>query len=330
VAICYSGKEPDQLRGPQHDTGWADEIAKWQYAKEAWDNLELGLRLGPRPQVFITTTPRPIPIVKAFVQDPMIRVVTGSSYDNIANLADSFVARVIQKYEGTRLGQQELHAKLLGDVPNALFTTEVLERARVRPQDVPRIKRALVSIDPAMKKRRATTAKEQLDAMLKENRPNETGITAMGRGADKRVYLFEDASGEYSPREWGNKSLAVYDRWHATRMVAERNQGGDLVEANIEVACREAKRRMIHFRTVFAIVGKGARAEPVAAEMERGNVKLVGAFPDLEDQLTNLTPDDYLGVGSPDRADAFVHGATALLFGSQASTSARDYAAVQR
>jgi phage terminase large subunit-like protein len=343
TATCYSGKEPDQLRGPQHDTAWADEIAKWQYATEAWDNLELGLRLGAKPQVFITTTPRPIKIIKDMISDPMIRKVTGSSYDNIANLADNFIRRVIRKYEGTRLGEQELHAKMLGDVPGALWTADLIEANRIRPQDVPPLLRVGVGVDPAVKKRRnpgsrarsSGTERQQADEITKDKAPNHTGIVVAGRGIDpktrrKTLYVLHDASGEYAPKEWGDMVVQVYEDFSASRVVGERNQGGDLVESNIERACEDRGRPMLNYRDVWASTSKGSRAEPISGDTERGLVKFVGNFPQLEEQLTSMTAEEYLGVGSPDVADAFVHIATDLTYGHKVSTSHEDYEGYQR
>jgi phage terminase large subunit-like protein len=338
VAICYSGKEPDQLRGPQHDTAWADEIAKWQYAEEAWANLEMGLRLqtvsGGKPQVFITTTPRPIKIIKDFVADPMIVVASGSSYDNIANLAETFIQRVIRKYEGTRLGLQELHANILGDVPGSLWTQDLLDRNRILdPREVPQMRRIVVGVDVAVKKRKnasAASARRQGDGLAKEGTPNETGIVVVGRAVNPKtkkrtIYVLHDESGEYSPEEWGRRAVDVYEAFGASRMVAERNQGGDMIEANIAQECERRGRGMVNFKDVWSSTSKPARAEPVAGEMERGYMKLVGNFAALESQMTSTTTEEYLGPGSPDRMDAMVSGATELLHGSQTSTDPEDY-----
>lgn len=337
IATCYSGNEPDQLRGPQHDTAWADEIAKWQYAEEAWANLEMGLRLGDRPQVFMTTTPRPIPIIKGFIKDPMIKVVTGSSYANIANLAESFIKRVIQKYEGTRLGQQELHAKILGDVPGALWTQDMIDRNRISASEVPELVRIAMGIDVAVTKRKAgkIPKRDEIDSITKERLPNETGIVIVGKGVNpankrKTLYVLADLSDEMSPEEWAKRSVDGFETWRCVRMVAERNQGGDMIESNIRKECESRGRPMVPFRDPFHNESKSARAEPIASESERDLIKFVGAFPELEDQLTSLTPERYLGPGSPDRADAMVIAATELSFGSSTSTDPEDYEAYQK
>jgi phage terminase large subunit-like protein len=337
IAICYSGKEPDQLRGPQHDTAWADEIAKWQYAQEAWDNLEMGLRLGSRPQVFITTTPRPIPIIKGFLKDPQVITVTGTSYDNLANLADTFIERVIRKYEGTRLGEQEIHAKVLGDVPGALWTQEMIENNRISAKDLPAMIRIAVGVDVAVTHRKTgkMTSREEMDAITREKIPNETGIFVVGLGKDpaskeRTIYLLNDASGEMTPEKWGKRVVQQFKTWGASRVVAERNQGGDMIESTIRVACNNLRIPMLPYRSPFSMQSKSARAEPIAALTEQGLVKFVGQFPALEDQLTLLTSERYLGPGSPDRADAMVSAATELTFGAKASNDPNDYPAVQK
>lgn len=334
VAICFSGKEPDQLRGPQHDTAWCDEIAKWAYAEEAWTNLEMGMRLTPfkgaRPQVMITTTPRPIKIIKELAADPMIITVQGSSYDNISNLADTFIKRVIRKYEGTRAGLQELHAKILDNVAGALWTPELIDQHRVTPSQLPPFKRVALGIDPAMRKRKgAAKGRDLMNKMTQEKVPNETGLVVVAKGVDRKRYVLEDASGEYSPAEWGEVAVELTRKWNVGVISVERNQGGDLVASNLEEAFRTAKRRMPRVRDVWSSVGKGARAEPVAGDTERGEMKFVGHFAALEDQMTSTTVEAYLGAGSPDRLDAMVNAATELAGRTTTSASPDDYETVQ-
>jgi len=293
IAMAYSGDEPDQLRGPQHDAAWADEPAKWKYPQEAWDNLEFGLRLGAHPRIVATTTPRPIKLIRDLLQDPMTVVTRGSTYDNIANLAPSFLDRMTRRYEGTRLGRQELHAELLEDVPGALWQRQHIETYRV-PR-IPELSRVLVGIDPAMSSG--------------EN-ANETGIIIAGKGQDGHAYVLEDLSCRLSPDGWARRAISGYHRHRADRIVAEVNNGGDLVERVIRTVDRS-----VPYRPVRASRGKAIRAEPVAALYEQGRVHHVGLFADLEDQMCAFTPDQY--GGSPDRVDALVWCLTELLLTQQ-------------
>ena len=293
TAMAYSGDEPDQLRGPQHDGAWADEPAKWKYPLEAWDNLEFGLRLGSRPRIVATTTPRPIKLIRDLLQDPMTVVTRGSTYDNAANLAPSFMERMAKKYEGTRLGRQELHAEMLDDVPGALWQRQNIEQHRV--SRVPDLVRIIVGVDPAM------TSGE--DA-------NETGIIIAGKSRDGHVYVLEDLSCRLSPDAWGRRAVSGYRRHRADRIVAEVNNGGDLVERLLRVVDPS-----VSYRAVRAARGKVTRAEPVAALYEQGHVHHLASFAALEDQMCAFTPDQY--DGSPDRVDALVWAITELLLTGQ-------------
>lgn len=302
VATIFSGDEPDQLRGPQHGSAWVDELAKFKYPQETWDNLELGLRLGSTPQAVVTTTPRPIPIVKALVSDPAVYVTTGSSYENTTNLSARFIERVIQKYEGTRLGRQELHGDLLSDVPGALWSRDTLEECRVR--DAPQFVRIVVAVDPP------ATHGENAD---------ECGIVVAGIDEHDHGYILEDLSRQASPAEWGRIAVDAFDRWQADRIIAERNNGGDMVEHVVRTEARDAHaagRRatsQIPYRAVWAARGKYTRAEPVAAEYERARVHHVGMFAELEDQMCSWVP----GEDSPDRMDALVWALTDLMLQRQ-------------
>ena len=293
TAMAYSGDEPDQLRGPQHDGAWADEPAKWKCPLEAWDNLEFGLRLGSRPRIVATTTPRPIKLIRDLLQDPMTVVTRGSTYDNAANLAPSFMERMAKKYEGTRLGRQELHAEMLDDVPGALWQRQNIEQHRV--SRVPDLVRIIVGVDPAM------TSGE--DA-------NETGIIIAGKSRDGHVYVLEDLSCRLSPDAWGRRAVSGYRRHRADRIVAEVNNGGDLVERLLRVVDPS-----VSYRAVRAARGKVTRAEPVAALYEQGHVHHLASFAALEDQMCAFTPDQY--DGSPDRVDALVWAITELLLTGQ-------------
>tara|TARA_R110002153_G_scaffold135501_10_gene285147 strand:+ start:55 stop:1362 length:1308 start_codon:yes stop_codon:yes gene_type:complete len=290
VATCYSGDEPDQLRGPQHDGAWLDELAKYRYAEDTWSNLDLGLRLGESPQAVVTTTPRPIKIVRELIEDRLARTTRGSTYANLPNLAESFAQRIIDKYEGTRLGRQELHAEILDDVPGALWQRAHIDDAR--RTSPPQCERVVVAIDPAV------TSGEDAD---------ETGIVVCGK-LDDRAYVIEDLSGHYTPQEWASEALKAYYRHDADRIVAEVNQGGDMVEHTIRTLDRNAS-----YKGVRAARGKMTRAEPIAALYEQGRVHHCGMFASLEDQLCTYTPDTK---DSPDRLDAMVWALTDLMLGA--------------
>ena len=289
IATAYSADEPDRLRGPQHDGAWPDELAAWRYP-EALDMLMFGLRLGNDPRSVVTTTPRPTKLIRELIAAPTTAVTTGSTYDNLANLAPAFAEQIIRKYEGTRLGRQELLAEILTDVPGALWTWAVLDNK----QPAPDLTRVVVAIDPAV------TSGEDSD---------ETGIVVCGLGVDGRGYLLADRSCRLSPDGWASRAVAAYDEFSADLVVAEVNNGGDLVEQTIRTV-----RRTIPYRKVHASRGKQTRAQPVAALYEQGRVSHVEPFPDLEEQLTSWTPESGT---SPDRLDALVFALTELMLGTQ-------------
>lgn len=293
-ATLYSADEPDRLRGPQHDLAWCDEVSSWRYP-EAWDMLMFGLRLGENPRVCVTTTPKPNKITKQLIKDPNTVVTSGSTYENRANLAPQYLSDIVKKYEGTRLGRQELYGELLDDVEGALWNWPMIERNRVK---IPpkQFKYIVVSIDPAV------TAQEGSD---------ETGILVLGQGIDGLGYVLDDLSGRYSPDEWARRAITAYHKWQANRIIAEVNQGGDMVADVIERRdSTVGKVKQIH-----AGRGKTTRAEPVAALSEQDKIKFLGTYPVLEDQLTNWVHGDP----SPDRLDAMVHGFTDLMLGSYSS-----------
>jgi phage terminase large subunit-like protein len=297
--ILFSGDSPDQLRGPQFHKAWCDELAKYQYPQETWDNLEFGLRLGDNPQAIVTTTPRPIPIIKSMVEDEQVFLTKGSSYENISNLAPSFIRRVISKYEGTRVGRQELHAEVLSDMPGALWTYEMIEHSRVTR--IPEMRRIVVAIDPAV------TVHEDSD---------ETGLVVCGLGVDGYGYVLRDYSGRLSTEAWAQKAIDAYYDYNADRVVAEVNNGGDLVETVLR-----SKDKNVSYKAVHASRGKITRAEPVAALYERGLVRHHGQFAAMEDQMTTYNPGEAqtpterrrTKMLSPDRMDAMVWGFTELL-----------------
>lgn len=297
IATTYSADEPERLRGPQHDAAWCDEIASWRYP-EAWDMLMFGLRLGPDPRVVVTTTPKPVKIIRELLTDPTTVVTRGSSYENRANLADAFFAQIIRKYEGTRLGRQEIEAELLDDVPGALWNRTRLEELRwPLSKSVPDLVRIVVAIDPA------TTSGEDAD---------ETGIIVAGKDGGGRGYVLADRSGHYTPTEWAQLAIALYRQHKADRIVAEVNNGGDMVEATLRMIDPN-----VPYTAVHASRGKVVRAEPVAAlyEQQPGRVFHVGTFPTMEDQMCAFTTDfDRKTAGfSPDRVDALVWALTDLL-----------------
>lgn len=300
TATIYSAEEPDQLRGPQHDAAWVDELAKFPKARKVWDNLMFGLRvLGPdgsQPRCLVTTTPRPTKLIVELAKGRRqpdgswkarsdVVVTTASTYDNRQFLAPGFLEEIENRYEGTRLGRQELHAKLLEDVVGALWTLEIIDDNRA--DDVPELDTVVVGVDPA------TTATEE---------SSETGIAAAGR-AGSDYYVLADRSCRRSPGGWASRAIATYQMLEADSIIAEANQGGDMVKHTLHTVDASVPIRLVH-----ASRGKRTRAEPVAALYEQGRVHHVGLFPELEDQLTTWIP----GEKSPDRLDALVWAISAL------------------
>lgn len=290
IATTYSGEEPDQLRGPQHDAAWADEAAKWKYAQDTWDNLEFGLRLGDDPRVVCTTTPRPIKLIRDLLKDPLTVVTRGSTYENAANLAPSTLARFRQKYEGTRLGRQELYADVLDDMPDALWRRGRIDELRVN--ECPPLLQIFVALDPAV------TANEESD---------ETGLIVAGVDERFHGYVLADGSGRFKSDVWARSAVSLYEAFSADRVIAEVNNGGDLVERVIRVVAPT-----VPYGKVHASRGKITRAEPVAALYEQGRVHHVGCFDALEDEMCVFTP-AQIEKRSPNRVDALVWALTALM-----------------
>ena len=299
VAYTYNAVEPDQLRGPQFDFAWCDELAKWRYVQDTWDNLQFGLRLGKRPRAIVTTTPRPIRLVREMVADPTVHVTRGNTLENLENLAASFIVAVRKKYEGTRLGRQELNAEILDDVPGALWSRAIIERAGLRRPEgavnLDQFIRIVVAVDPAV------TSEEGSD---------ETGIVVVGLRRDDRAVVLEDASGRMTPTEWATTAVRLYKLYGADRIVAEVNNGGDMVETTIRMVDGN-----VSYKGVHASRGKVTRAEPVSALYEQGRVFHLGSFAELEDQMSQFTRDfDKKTMGySPDRVDALVWGITEIM-----------------
>lgn len=326
TAHTYSSDAPAAGRGPQHHWGWADEIAAW-FGWELWDNLQMGLRLGELPQAWVTTTPRPQRIIRELIADPDCVVTRGSTYDNAANLPRKFFEKILRKYEGTRLGRQELLAELLDDVPGALWTRAQLDALHVKT--FPEMERIVVAIDPA------TTSGEASDM---------TGIIVAGLGVDGLAYVLEDLTCQLSPAGWAMRAIDAFDRWSADLIVAETNQGGEMVESTLR-----AVKRTLPYKGVHARRGKRLRAEPVAAlyepstafpaarvrhvtlQMEKNaagvwvpsTTERRPALADLDDQMVQFTPegralmvDPETGKQrdvSPDRVDAMVYALTELM-----------------
>ena len=286
IATAYSADQPDRLRGPQHDALWADELCAWRYLESTWSMAMFGLRLGKQPRIVVTTTPRPLPLFKSLLQDETTHVTTGSTYENIANLAPVFVDQIIKRYEGTRLGAQELDAKILEDAEGALWNRETLEKYRVTK--APELTKIFVAVDPK--------AESSADS--------EAGIVVVGLGVDKHGYLLDDNSINSTPEGWAKQAVSAYHRHKANAIVAEVNQGGDMVVTTIH-----SVEKSIPVNKVRATRGKYTRAEPVSSLYSQGKIHHVGMFGALEDQLCSWVP----GEKSPDRLDALVWGFTELM-----------------
>lgn len=283
TATLFSAEEPDRLRGPQHDTAWLDEVASWTRMDEAWSMLQFGLRLG-QPRALVTTTPRPVKVVRDLLSDPSTVVTRGSTYDNAANLAPSFLAEVKRRYEGTRLGRQELYAELLTDTPGALWTRAMIERASAR---VPgELRRIVVAVDPSV---------------AADGGGDECGIVVVGVDYEGVLWALRDGSGHLSPSDWSRRAVALADEYAADCIVAESNQGGALVEQTLRAAGARARVKLVH-----AARGKRVRAEPVAALYEQGRVRHLPGLQRLEDEL--CTWSSASGDPSPNRLDALVWG----------------------
>jgi phage terminase large subunit-like protein len=292
--LGYNGTEPDQLRGPEFDTAWVDELAKYRYARDLWDMLQFTMRKGDDPRVFVTTTPRPIPVLREIIADASTVITRGKTMDNAANLAPSFMKAVIDRYSGTRLGRQELDAEMLDDVPGALWTRNMLDETRIKDQ--PNCRRIVVAVDPS--------------GTAGDDGGDDVGIVIAGLGIDGRGYVLGDWSCNLSPDGWGRRVGEAYAHYKADRIVAERNFGGAMVEAVIKAVDKK-----LPVTLVTASRGKVARAEPIAALYEQGRVSHVGSFAQLEDQICSMTPSGYMGDNSPDRADALVWALSELMLG---------------
>jgi phage terminase large subunit-like protein len=289
-AVFFSAEDPERLRGPQAYSAWCDELCAWRNAQDTWDMMMFGLRLGKHPKVFVTTTPKTTKLIRTILDDDKTTVSTGSTYDNAANLADTFLDAVRKTYEGTRLGRQELYAEILDEASGALWNRTLLAKCEIEKDEVPQLSRIVVSIDPAI------TSNAESDM---------TGIVVAGIDVNGTAYVLEDHTGRYTPQQWASKAIQLYHDHMADRIVAERNQGGDMVRHTLHTEDETVPVKLVH-----ASRGKMARAEPVSALYEQSKVKHVRGLNDLEDQMVQWEP---LGsIGSPDRLDALVWALTDL------------------
>jgi len=289
-AVFFSAEDPERLRGPQAYSMWADELCAWRNAQETWDMAQFGLRLGKHPVSFVTTTPKTTKLLRTLISDTKTTISKGSTYDNAANLADTFIDAVRKTYEGTRLGRQELYAEVLDEASGALWNRNLLSKCEVEPDEVPTLNRIVVSIDPAV------TSNAESDM---------TGIVVAGIDVNGIAYVLADHTGRYTPQQWASKAVELYREHMADRIVAERNQGGDMVRHTLHTEDETVPVKLVH-----ASRGKMARAEPVSALYEQDKVKHVRGLNDLEDQMVQWEP---LGsIGSPDRLDALVWAITDL------------------
>jgi len=288
IVTAYSADEPDRLRGPQHGAAWCDELASWRYP-EAWDMMQMGLRLGSDPRAVVTTTPRPTTIIRRLMDDPTTAVTRGSTFDNKANLPGQFLAAIRARYEGTRLGRQELYAEVLTDTPGALWTHGLIEQHRVR--EAPELTRVVVAVDPA-----ATSGEDS----------DETGIVVAGIDASGHGYVIADGSTRGTPRQWAEAAVELYRRFRADLIVAEANQGGEMVRHVLSTVDPSVPIRLVH-----ASRGKHTRAEPISSLYEQGRVHHVGSLATLEDQMSSWVSGQ--SSKSPDRMDAMVWALTELM-----------------
>lgn len=301
VAQAFSAEEADSLRGPQFGAAWCDEIAKWRDAEAAFDMLQFGLRLGSRPRSLVTTTPRPVPLIRRLLSDPLTVVTRARTSDNAEHLAPDFLSAVVGRYAGTRLGRQELDGELISDRPDALWAREAIEANRVAA--APDLSRIIVAVDPP-----ASSGA----------RSDSCGIVAAGR-RDERAYVLADESlARAAPQAWAGAALALYHRLQADALVVEVNQGGEMATA-VLAQCDPA----VPVVPVRASRGKYLRAEPVSLLYARGLVHHVGAMPALEDEMCDFAADGLSGGGSPDRLDALVWALTSLMLDSRAEPRIR-------
>ena len=304
-ARAFSAHDFEALRGPQFDAAWVDELAKWKRAEEAWDMLQFCLRLGDDPRAVVTTTPKNVAVLKTILARPSTVRTHAPTEANRANLAAGFLTEVMEKYGGTRLGRQELEGVLLEEEEGALWSGAMLDEIRV--EAVPEIDRIVVGVDPAVT---SGGAADETGIVV-------VGVVTKGSPADWRAFVLEDASvAAASPSQWARAVADAYERWNADRVVAEGNQGGDMIEAVLRQVAPN-----VSYRKVNARKGKAARAEPVAALYEQGRVRHVRGLGALEDQMCRMTVGGFRGTGSPDRVDALVWAIWAAMLDPDATRS---------
>lgn len=285
----FTAEQPDRLRGPQFHRAWCDELGSWANP-ETFDQLLFGLRLGDNPQCVITTTPKPTELVKSLLTSKGIHITKGNTFENIDNLAKTAVEKLKEKYEGTRLGRQELYAEVLEDVEGALWNRDMIQKSLLKDQEPQIYKRIVIAIDPAV---------------TQHKKSSETGIVVAGISDTDQFHILDDLSGKYSPDGWARIVVENYYKYEADKIIAEVNNGGDLVEKVVRTVDKE-----VNFGSVRATKGKYLRAEPISALYEQNRVVHNKPFPFLEDQMCNYNPISY--TGSPDRLDALVWALTEL------------------
>ncbi len=295
IAQAFSAEDPESLRGPQFSAAWADELAKWRHAEATFDMLQFGLRLGARPRQVITTTPRPIALLKRLIAEPTSAVTHAATRANAYHLSPAFIDNVVKRYDGTRLGRQELDGEIVDDRPDALWSRAMIEMCRVTA--APNLRRIVVAVDPP------ASASKGADAC---------GLVAAGRAENGVCYVIADETiSGLSPAGWAARAIALWRRLQADALVVEVNQGGDMVRAVIGEADRT-----VPVIAVRATRGKWLRAEPVAALYEQGKVKHAGVFPALEDEMCDFGLNGLSSGRSPDRLDAMVWAVAHLTFGA--------------
>lgn len=302
-AMAFSAHDPESLRGPQFDAAWVDELAKWRRGQDTWDMLQFALRLGEAPQQCVTTTPRNVGVLKKLLSLPSTVMTHAPTEANRANLADSFLEDIRARYAGTKLGRQELDGELLDEVEGALWTLSALEEARV--SEPPEFDRIVVAIDPPVSGHKGS---DECGIVV-------VGAVTQGPVQDWRAVVLADASVQgLAPTGWARAAITAMEQWGADRLVAEVNQGGDMVEAVLKQVDP-----MVPVTKVHASRGKVARAEPVSALYEQGRVAHLGSHDALEDQMCAMTLQGYQGKGSPDRVDALVWALTETMITAAAT-----------
>ncbi len=292
IAQMFSSEDPESLRGPQFGAAWCDELAKWRHCDMVWDMLQFGMRLGENPRQVVTTTPRPLALIKKLLEDPKCAVSRSSTFANKQNLAPAFLTSIVERYDGTRLGRQELNAEILEEQTGALWSTQSIDNYRVAC--APKLNRVLVAVDPPISSNK--------DADL-------CGIVGVGCGVDKRAYVLSDRSiGGLRPLQWATRAVELYRGLNADCLLVEINQGGEMAEHILQQVDAT-----VPIKNVRAHRGKWMRAEPVAALYERGLVSHVGHFAELEDQMCDFSIDGKAFARSPDRLDALVWALSELM-----------------